>query len=288
MTQDGPRNGETNLMEITTKQAKPFKNLFDSLKDIIEDAILRWEKDGLYIKASDHSNIIASNTFLLASEFEHYYLSPKINGKDDEPLEINVSVRHLNRAIQAAGNSDIIHMIYNSQEPDYLSIVIKNEEKKETHFSDIQISEVTQDILGVEEHCTRDNYSTILKMPSGEFDSICKNLKRQNVEKVNIHFDGLRLSFMYKVNMNRGRIIRDSVDSNNSSEHLIQRVFHDSEIDDVFCTFSTVYIHNISKCAKIDSKAVVEICLDKETPARFEFRVGTLGSTVFFLAPFIE
>lgn len=285
MKANEPKHDESNLMEITTKQTKPFKNLFDSLKDNIEDAILQWKQDGLHITASDHTLILATKTHLLADEFEHYYLSPNINGIEGAPLEIKISIRHLNTALQTAGNADIIHMIYNEKDLDYLSVVIKNEERKETQFSDIQISGVNDDIFNNNELPSREDYCTILKMPSGEFDSICKNLKRQNVKNVDIHYDGERLTFIYKVHMNRGRIIRDSVEDD--SEHLIQRVYHNKG-EDVFLTLNTSYIQNISKCAKIDTKAVVELCIDPNKPARFEFRVGTLGPTIFYLAPYID
>ena len=108
-------------MEAKTIQANAFKTLIEALKEILNDANLEFDENGIKIKAMDSSHTVLVYLKLEASKFESY----KCNNR----VIIGVSMINFFKLIKTMCGNDTLTLFIEEDNPNVLGIKLENGEK---------------------------------------------------------------------------------------------------------------------------------------------------------------
>lgn len=283
-----PIYGDSNSVEFRTTQCKPFKILFDALKENITDVDLYFSSNSLNIYTLDRSKSVLINVDLEGENFDHYYCKVQVDESGQEvPTKINVSVHNITKVLKTITNDDDILIWTYNPDKDFLTVIISSSSKQEQRSYEIKLQESEEDddagiVQGI------NDYSFVLTMPCSDFQRICRDLKQMNVNTVTISHDGKMLMFQSKSEVASSSIIRAGIDGElkdgDESSLVFCKVPDDSMVykDD----FKFDSLHNFSKCANIGAKGgkIVQIYMSPDNPIILIFNVGKLGKILFVLA----
>jgi proliferating cell nuclear antigen len=131
-------------MYLKSIQASAIRNLFEVLKDIINDVNIYFSKDGMKIMAFDIAHVTLVDVFMAAQNFEEY-TCPK-------DISVGVNISNIFKIIKSIRSNDVITMSVNSEN---LNISVFNDSKKSKsnfsiHLLDLNDEELEMDKIDLE------------------------------------------------------------------------------------------------------------------------------------------
>lgn len=271
-----PIHSRQSIVEFRTNQIRPFKALFDSIKNKLPDTSLIFTPHGMRITQMDSIMSFLVDVDLDGEEFEHYYCKPDItNG--EQAVEINLSALHLNQVFKAVTKDDTIFtFIYQKNNDDTVHISFSNEQKDETREYEIRLQTPDEDTRMGE--LADENYQYVLTMPSADLVRICRDLKTLECEQVQIKHDGKSLQFTTTGNI-KATISREGTKLDNSEGLKFL-----TESKAVYCqSFKFSTLHDFSKCHSGSDSRIVKILLN-EVYLVLQYEIGSLGKMQIAIA----
>jgi len=275
-----PEYSSNSLVEFKTNQIKPFKALFDSIKNNLPDTSIFFTADGMKILQLDGASNFIVNVHLLAENFEHYYF----NQPDGHAsVTVNLSTLLLNKVFKSVTADDNLFRLIYEKDSDAIKLEFCSEKKAECRTYEINLQNPDEDVAIGEIQGTEE-FPYILTMPCADLQRICRDLKGQDCEKITISHDGENLRFTSKGNI-KANIVRKGTKMDRDGTVCFVRSPDETKqtYSDVF-KFST--LHDFSRSqAGCDSK-IVKILLSQGLPIVLYFEVGTLGHMEVAIAPY--
>jgi proliferating cell nuclear antigen PCNA len=270
------------IVEFRTNQIRPFKTLFDSIKNNLPDTSIFFDKTGIKIMQVDALKTFLVNVRLERENFEYFYCEPDISS-GLSTIELNISTVHLNQTFKSTTNDDnILRFIY-EKNSDTVQIIISSDKKLEERVYDIPIQNPDESVQ-IGEISGTSNFPYSLTMPCADLQRICRDFKNLSSDKISITHDGENLKFSclgtIKSTINR----RGKSEKSDDSVHFAKTP-KDSTYSDVF-KFST--LNEFSKCQSGGESKIVRILLKQGEPIVLHFEIGTLGEMSVAIAPHIE
>jgi DNA polymerase III sliding clamp (beta) subunit (PCNA family) len=90
-------------------QSKHFKTIFETLKELLIDTNIQWDKDGLKIIDLDNTRVVMIHLRIHADKFEDYVC--------EEPITMGVNLTNLNKLMKTVDNSDTLSTWRTRYEP---------------------------------------------------------------------------------------------------------------------------------------------------------------------------
>ncbi|KAK6306224.1 hypothetical protein J4Q44_G00231490 [Coregonus suidteri] len=154
------------MFEARLVQGSILKKVLEALKDLITEACWDVSSSGISLQSMDSSHVSLVQLTLRSDGFDSY--------RCDRNLAMGVNLSSMSKILKCAGNEDII-TLRAEDNADTLSLVFEtlNQEK----VSDYEMKLMDLDVetqLGIPEQ----EYSCVVKMPSGEFARICRDLSQ--------------------------------------------------------------------------------------------------------------
>ena len=280
--------GHKNVVEFRTHQLKPFKQLFDSIKNKLPDTSFLFTKTGLKIAQYDAATTFLVDVRLDADNFEHYYFDES-SGKTVH--DINLSAAHLNQVFKCVTKDDTIFAFWFTENPTEVTVMFENDKKNETRKFEIPVQNPDEDIqLGQIDNLEGYEYS--LSMPSADLNRICKELKTMECEKVQILHDRSSLYFKSNPRKNSTSTVKTTIvrkgsiggeETTTKFDKVPER--EGSIYSDTF-KFSTLY--EFSKSQSGGDNKIVRIYLKNNEPLILHYEIGTLGEMHVALATYAD
>ncbi len=258
-------NANGNLFEIKTVQSSAFRTLIEALKEILTEANLEFDQHGIKIAAVDetHTNLVYLR--LNADRFEHYYCPVK--------YVLGVNMIYLFKLIKTLENNDNLTLYLPAKNPNKLGIMMQNAEKQTTKNYFLKLFDTNVDDIQIPSL----NFTSIIHMPSGDFQKICRDMNSLG-EKVEITSTGGDLIFKCLGDFaEQETIIRESQGSmrvqkpSSSANEIVQGVFH------------LKHLFLFTKCTNLCPS--IEILLKNDAPLILQYTVANLGEVKLVLAP---
>ncbi len=259
-------NPNGNLFEIKTVQSSAFRTLIEALKEILTEANLEFDQNGIKVVAVDetHTNLVYLR--LNADRFEHYYCPAK--------YVLGVNMIYLFKLIKTLENNDHLTFYLPAKNPNKLGIMMQNAEKQttknyflklfDTNVEDIQVPPV--------------NFTSIIHMPSGDFQKICRDMNSLG-EKVEITSSSGDLIFKCLGDFaEQETIIRESTGS-----MRVQKQSGGAATDIVQGIYQLKHLFLFTKCTNLCPS--IEIYLKNDAPLILRYTVANLGEVKLVLAP---
>jgi len=121
-------------MRIQTVQSQAFKSIFETLKEILIDANIVFNQDGMSIQSLDNQQVSYVQLFLKATEFEEYDVAGEV--------VVGVNCNQLFRLLKTITNNDILVLSVTAHHT--LEITIENLNKKSRSRFELKVLDINQ------------------------------------------------------------------------------------------------------------------------------------------------
>lgn len=241
-------------LQLKTVRSSAIRVLFESLKEILTDVNMIFNKDCLKISSMDGSRVAMVYLKLNAEEFEFYQC--------EKDLMLGVNMTSLFKLIKTVNNSDTISFFVTKDEPTKLNIRIENTEKLTTYK--YQLLEIENKEFKIQPK----EFDSMITMPSTDFQKICRDMNNMGADKVEIKSIDDKLIFSCLGDIAEQETV---VGGNKmaSGNELVQGVFS--------LKFLLLFTKATNLCNTIN------IFLTNDYPIIIEYSVASLGTVKFIL-----
>jgi len=243
-------------MFLRTIQATAFRNIFEVLKDIINDVNIYFDSKGVHIDTLDTARVSLVHVFLAAENFEDYSC----------PTEIiaGINISNTYKLLKSITSNDTLSMAINDSE--FMDIMISNEDKKSSTKFRLKLLEIDEEILEVPDLAM----DTITTIPSIDFQRICRDMGNLATE-ITIQRNNTNLT------------LSCAGDFANQTTSITCPDTIDKPIGNIF---SLRYINLFTKATGMCSNVqIFQTSVDIEMPIIIRYSVANLGEIKFYLAP---
>lgn len=254
----GKENNDEFLLNIKTIQSPVFKQVIDSLKDILTDVNLEVDSTGLKIVAMDNTKIVLIHLKLDAEKFEEYYCEKK--------MYIGICMLKFHMLIKTIGTNDLLTLYVRKDDPSTLGIkTINNEKNVETNY---KLSTLDIDVLNIEIPSV--NFDKVITMPSSYLQKIIRDMHNL-ADYIEIRIVSNQLILNCKGDFCSQETILGTDKSNNIS--IIDKTEENHEI--IQGVFSLKYLTIFTKCTNLCPN--VELYLKNSYPIILRYTIASLG-----------
>lgn len=152
------------IMRLQSVQSSAFRNLFETLKDVLCDCNIVFDHTGMRILTMDNNQCVLVSVRLAAANFEHYTCKYR--------LLVGINVANFFRLIKGIGNNDTFTLMVTQSESSKLIIVIENYDKNSA--TTYKLNQLDIDELQLE--IPETDFDDVLTMPSTDFQRICRDM----------------------------------------------------------------------------------------------------------------
>jgi proliferating cell nuclear antigen len=257
-------NSNGNLFEIRTVQSGAFRTLIEGLKEILVEANIEFDKNGIRIIDVDETHVVLTYLKLEAKNFEYFYCPNQ--------YILGVNMIYLFKLIKTLSNTDSLTLFLPASNPNRLGIKAENAEKNTVNTWHMKLFDANVNRIEV----PNTQFTTIINMPSADFQKICRDFN-QLAEKLEITSSGSDLVF---------RCIGDFVDgetvilSGTQGNVKVQSASTSTEI--VQGIYELKYLTMFTKCTNLCPS--IELYLKNDYPLILRYMVANLGEIRLMLA----
>ena len=215
---------------------------------------------------SSHVALVAMS--LRAEGFEHF--------RCDRNLSLGINLQTLSKIMKCAGNDDVVTL---KAEDNGNSVTLTFESAKGDKVSDFEIKlmDIDSDYLGI----PNQDYKAVAKMPSGEFQRICRDLTLLG-DTVIIGATKEGIKFAVNGDLGTGNIVcRQNSSVDNPEESTVIELQENVEL-----TFALRYLNFFTKATPLSEQ--VTLSMNEDVPVVVEYRIADMGYVRYYLAPKIE
>ena len=260
-------NANGNLFEIKTVQSGAFRTLIEALKEILTEANLEFDSQGIKVMAVDETHTVLVYLRLHADRFENYFCPVK--------HVLGVNMIYLFKLIKTMGNSDSLTLYLPASNPNKLGIRMENSEKStvttyylklfDTDVEDIQIPSL--------------NFTSIIHMPSLDLQKICRDMNALG-EKLDVEVTSSGSDLIFKCVGDFAE--QETIISENNSTMKVQKGANAAN-EIVQGIFQLKHLVLFTKCTSLCPS--IELYLKNDYPLILKYTVANLGEVKLVLAP---
>lgn len=258
--------GSTYKMYLQTVQGTAIKALIESLKELIFETNIVFEKDEIRltnIEQSHHAMVVLK---LHASEFEQYYC-PK-------QQILGIFLPDFHKLLKTIGNNDTLALYVTHAEPDVLGIHIQNKKKRIDNniFLNLRNYGLIEFSLPVEES------NVAINIPCGEFQKYCRELSNiSEIVDIEVSKDGVFSM------LTEAKIAKQRIDMISSEESNVNIQIMDDQFNEKMGSFSLKLLNLFCKSSTIGN--TLQLLLKNDYPMMLVYQVASLGSCTYCLFP---
>jgi proliferating cell nuclear antigen len=250
------------LFRIRTVKAAPFRTLIEALKDILTEANIEFDKDGMKIIGMDGTHAILVHLKLQADRFDEWYCPQK--------HILGVNMINLFKLVKTMSNNESIVLSLNRADSSSLGIEILNGEKQMTTRFSLKLIELDVESLSIPPV----QFDNIITMPAVDFQKIIRDMHSLG-ETVEVLSAAHELVFRCKGDYAEQETIfsigTNGLTQKNTATEIVQGVF----ILKHFVLFT--------KCTSLCSD--INLYLKNDYPIIVEYNVAGMGDLKLALVP---
>jgi len=257
------------MFEAKLAQASLLKKVLDSINSLIEDGTWDCSDGGMALQAMDSSHVSLCSLMLKTEAFEAF--------RCDRNVSMGLNLPTMTKIIKCAGNDDSI-TIKSGDKSDTVSFVFENPNGGKVSDYEIKQMDLDGEHLGIPET----DYSCVVKMPSAEFQRICRDLSQLG-ESVVIECDKEGVQFSAQGDIGTGNIKLAQTASVDKEEEAVVIEMQEK----VTLTFALRYLNFFCKATPLSPQ--VTLSMSADVPLVVEYKIGdNAGYVRYYLAPKIE
>jgi len=255
-------------LEAQLQQAVLLKKVADAMKDLCKDVNFDCSEKGIQVQSMDSSHVALVSLLLRESAFAEF--------KCDRPVSLGMNIDSLTKILKMTGPSDSLK-IRHQNDADVVNFQCEGADDRIADF-DLKLMQIESEHMEIPEQ----HYKVVVRMPSGEFQKICRDLKEFG-ETLQMSASKEGLKFTVQGDIGSGNVMLKPRESEKPEEKVSLTVH-----EPVTATFALRYLVNFSKAAPLCG--AVELGLGPDAPllVKYELESADKGHMQFYLAPKID
>jgi len=297
------------MFECTLSSGELFKKIVSALSDLVEQGNFQVDANMISFQGMDSSHVSLVSMQLTESGFENY--------RCDSNAVLGIQFAALNKILKCMTSKDSLS-IQAQDDGDVINFIFESADQKRYSNFELKLNDIDAEQLGIPDT----DYATTVKMPSAEFQRICRDLAAIG-DTVTISATKQGVQFAVDGDIGAGSMmIKGFVGGRGASAHKIKdededatqmdeededmqmdvptvgNVDDDGEGDEddngvriqleesVQQTFSLRYLNNFTKATGLSKEVVLR--MGAEVPLEVEYKIADFGSLRYYLAPKID
>merc|ERR1712212_558326 len=258
----------TKMFEARLVQGSLLKKVLEAIKDLLNEASWDCADTGIQLQAMDNSHVSLVSLNLRAEGFDKY--------RCDRNLIMGMNLTSMSKILKCAANDDIITMKAQDS-ADTVTFMFESPNQEKVSDYEMKLMNLDQEHLGIPET----DYSCVIKMPSGEFARVCRDLS-QFGESIVIACTKEGVKFSAAGDIGTANIKLAQTSSVDKEE---EAVVIDMQ-EPVTLRFACRYLNMFTKASPLSPQ--VTLSMSPDVPLVVEYAIGDIGHIRYFLAPKIE
>jgi len=256
--------------EATLSQAVLFKKVVDAMKDLCKEVNFDCSEKGLQVQSMDSSHVALVSLLLRESAFSQF--------KCERPTSLGMNVDSLGKILRMCGQSDSLKL-YHQNEADSVSFQCEGSDEDRISDFELKLMQIESEHMEIPEQ----QYKVVAKMPSSEFQKICRDLKEFG-ETLTMKASKEGITFSVQGDIGAGNVMMKPREAPDKPEESVTLTVHEP----VTATFALRYLVNFSKAAPLAGQ--VELGLGPDAPllVKYDLERAENGHLQFYLAPKID
>lgn len=256
------------MFEARLIQGGLLKRVLESVKDLVNDANFDCSSTGFSLQAMDSSHVSLVALMLRSDGFEHF--------RCDRTLSMGMNLTNMAKMLKCAGNDDIITMKAEDS-GDTVTFMFESPSQERISDFELKLMDIDSEQLGIPDT----DYSATIKMPSGEFQRICRDLSSiGDTVVVSVTKDGVKFSTTGDIGSANITVRQNTAVDKQEDQTVIDLQ------EPVTLTFALRYLNSFAKATPLSPFVILS--MSKELPIVVEYRIADMGHVKFYLAPKIE
>ena len=255
------------MFEAILVEGRVFKQLIEAIKDLVQDANIDCSEDELSIQAMDSSHVSLVQVNLQSTAFDHY--------RCDRAISLGFNSANMSKILKCAGNDDSI-TLKAEDSADSLTLMFESQGQERIADFELKLMDIDAEPLGIPDT----TYKTTIRLPSGEFQRIIRDLQvLGDTCVISCTKEGVR--FSVQGDLGTGNVLLKA----NAGEKESDNVIIDME-EPVELTFALRYLNFFTKATTLGGTVILSMSPD--VPIVVEYPIGDAGHIKFYLAPKID
>ncbi|KAF6205745.1 hypothetical protein GE061_019918 [Apolygus lucorum] len=256
------------MFEARLVQSSILKKVLDAIKDLLNEATFDCSDSGMQLQAMDNSHVSLVSLNLRSDGFDKY--------RCDRNLSMGINLGSMFKIMKCAANDDIL-TIKAQDNADTVMFMFESPNQEKVSDYEMKLMDIDQEHLGIPET----DYSSIIKMPSGEFSRICKDLSQFGESMViSCTKEGVKFSAAGDVGSANIKLAQTSNVDKEEEAVIIEMQ------EPVTLTFACRYLNSFTKATPLSGQVILSMSAD--VPLVVEYKIGEIGQIRYYLAPKIE
>jgi len=293
------------MFECTLSSGELFKKIVSALSDLVEQGNFQVDSNMISFQGMDSSHVSLVSMQLTESGFENY--------RCDSNAVLGIQFAALNKILKCMTSKDSLS-IQAQDDGDIVNFIFESADQKRYSNFELKLNDIDAEQLGIPDT----DYATTVKMPSAEFQRICRDLAAIG-DTVTISATKQGVQFAVDGDIGAGSMMikgfvagsaaktvkdedEDATQMDEEDEDL-QMAVPSGNVDDdggdeddngvriqleesVQQTFSLRYLNNFTKATGLSKEVVLR--MGAEVPLEVEYKIADFGSLRYYLAPKID
>lgn len=256
------------MFEARLVQGSLLKKVLDSIKDLLSDGTWDCNSTGMSLQAMDSSHVSLVSLMLRSDGFDPY--------RCDRNMSMGINLGSMSKILKCAGNDDTI-TIKAGDNADTVTFMFESPNQEKVSDYEVKLMDLDSEHLGIPET----DYSCVIKMPSAEFQRICRDLS-QIGESVIICCTKEGVKFSATGDLGTGNIKLAQTANVDKEEEAVTIEMQEA----VTLTFALRYLNFFTKATPLSPQ--VTLSMSAEVPLVVEYKFADMGYVRYYLAPKIE
>lgn len=256
------------MFEARLVQGQILKKVLEAVKDLLNEGSWDCADSGIQLQAMDNSHVSLVSLNLRADGFEKY--------RCDRNLTMGMNLTSMSKILKCAGNDDSI-TIKAQDNADTVTFMFESPNQEKVADYEMKLMNLDQEHLGIPDT----NYAAIVKLPSGEFARICRDLSQFGDSIViACSKEGVKFSASGDIGTANIKLAQTgSVDKEDDAVTIEME-------EPVSLTFACRYLNYFTKATPLSPQ--VQLSMSPDVPLVVEYKIADIGHVRYYLAPKIE
>ncbi|XP_041485383.1 proliferating cell nuclear antigen-like [Lytechinus variegatus] len=257
------------MFEAKLLQGSILKKALEGIRELINQGNWECSSEGISMQGMDSSHVALTALTLKKDLFDQF--------RCDRNVTLGLGHAVFSKILKCAANDDII-TIKADDEPDEVNLVFQSANDDKVSDFVIKLMEIDAETLGIPDT----EYTATVKVPSGEFQRICRDLSQFGdtiviaVKKACVEFSGTGEIGSAKIALKESGNVDDD-----------EKVSVEMEKDEgCSLSFASRYLNFFTRATSLSDTVTLQLC--PENPLVVSYDIGDHGSLKYYLAPKIE
>ena len=254
-----------NIICLKTVQCSAVRNLFETLKDVLQDCNLVFDENGIKCLQMDNNNNVIVSVKLNASSFEEYYCKTR--------FVAGINVGNMFRLLKSIGQSDTLIIRVEERNCNVMIMHIENFDKAMKSTFELNLLDIDETPLEI----PVTTFDVVLTMPSLDLQRVCRDLCVLS-ETIEIISRDKKLILRAE-----GDFAKQQVELGEKDNGLFFANSNDATREtEIRSRYSLKYLNLFSRANVLCS--TVDIYLKSDFPMILSYTVASLGKILFAVA----